>query len=311
MSSPARRLIGVALAFVLLVSACATEDDQALPFDAVVAEIFGTSDIDAYRYDIDRNASRLLAECMRAAGWEYIERAPLPQQPTEAELASLEYVSENGFGIVSTFMAWLESDNLIDQQRDPNLAYLQTLTPEELTAYVIDLEGVEAPPGQVREDTGCQGEATAAFADWERFFDALPQFTGMAEARDTHPDFVSARSEWQACMLNQGYDYLEPEVIRSDVTQRMSAQVEEAAPNGQLPIEFIDGEWVVDPDLMPLLEEIAAFERSVAVANHQCNETVGERFDAVEREVQQEFVDANQAIIDELLADTDAASNPT
>lgn len=311
MTSHARRLIGAALAFLLLVSACATDDDQALPFDAVVAEVFGTSDIDAYRYDVDRDASRLLAECMRAAGWEYIERTPLPQQPTEVELASLEYVTENGFGIVSTFLAWLESDNLVDQRRDPNLTYLQTLTPDELTAYVIDLEGVEPPPGQTREDSGCQGQATAAFTEWERFFDALPQFTGMAEARDTHPDFVTARTDWQACMLDMGYDYLEPEVIRSDVTQRMSVQVAEVAPDGQLPIELVDGEWIVDPTLMPLLDEIAAFERSVALANHRCTETVSERFDAVELEVQQEFVDANQAIIDELLAGTDAESNPT
>jgi len=300
-SRNARRLGSAALALLLLLSACASSDNQALPFDAVVTEVFGTSDIDAYRYGIDRDASRLLAECMRAAGWEYTERTPLPPQPTEAELASLEFVTENGFGIVSTFLAWLASDNLTDQQRDPNLSYLQTLNAEEIAEYVVPLEGVEPPLGEIREDTGCQGEATAAFADWDRFFDVLPQFTGMAEARDTHPDFVTARNDWQACMLNMGYDYAEPDVVRSDVTQRMNAQVAEVAPNGELPIEFVDGGWVVDPALMGLLDEIADFERSVALANHQCTETVSERFDAVEREVQQEFVDANQNTIDELL----------
>ncbi len=102
-------------------------------------------------------------------------------------------------------------------------------------------------------------------------------------------------------MLDRGFDYAEPDAIRTDVISRMRDTVNEVYPRGQVPLAEVDGVTVVDPTVDALLDELVQFERAAARANIECTEPVANEFDAVERLVQRAFLDRNQAAINELL----------
>ena len=282
-----------------------TSDGDVAPFDAVLIELFGTDDTDEYLMTVERDAAELVVLCMEAAGFEFQipAEAVAASQPDPRSIADAETM---GFGIIASFRGELDDfDPTAAGQVDPNRVYLSTLTAAEIQRFLLTLQGVEAEPGQLREDGGCNGSASEeAYGDWNRFFDTLPAFTALGEERDTHPDWVSTRSLWRDCMVERGFDYAEPEVIRTDVITRMRATVAELYPDGQLPLVQQDGVFMVDPEVNTLLDELFEFEQQAAIANVECTLPLADRFDAVEHEVQQSFVDRNRVAIDELLAAT-------
>ena len=181
-----------------------------------------------------------------------------------------------------------------------NRPYLETLPAVDIERFFMALDGEPAEPGQLQTESGCNGQASEqAYADWVRFFEALPQYTAMGEERDTHPDWLAARSEWQTCMLDKGFDYDEPEAIRKDVAVRMDALA--TSESGGIAIRTADGVQL-EPEIELLLSDMFDFERSAAVANFRCTAPLVDAFTQVEREVQQGFVERNQLVIDELLA---------
>ncbi len=187
------------------------------------------------------------------------------------------------------------------QAQDPNVTYVTALPPAERDRFFFTLDGAEPEPGQ-RRDGGCNGEASdVSYGDWLRFSQALPNYTAMGEERDTHPDWLAARQVWRTCMNERGFDYSEPDAIRTDVIARMRETVAEVYPSGRVPVIVVDGVSEIDPSVDALLADLVDFEIRAAVANVECTEPVADDFDAVDRLVQQGFVDRNQATIDELL----------
>ena len=303
------RSIAALLFLGLLASACSSaEPDVAptgaaepAPFDAVLIELFGTTDTDSYLTSIERTAAEIVVACMQDAGFEFqippVTPALDPPDPT-----SLEAAQADGFGIISSFRYQLSQVDL-DAQRDPdpNVTYVSSLTSTEFDRFYFTLDGVEAEPGQIQSG-GCNGEASdEAYDDWKRFLEAIPNFTTMAEERDTHPDWLAARSIWRSCMLDRGFDYAGPDAIRTDVISRMRDTVNDVYPGGQVPLTQVGGVTVVDPTVDALLDELVQFERAAAMANIECTEPAANEFDEVERLVQQAFLDRNQAAINELL----------
>ena len=283
-------------------TAAATSDREVAPFDAVLVELFGTDDTDAYLATVERDAAELVVLCMEAAGFEFqipAEAVPAPV-PDPRSITDAETM---GFGIIADFRHRLDNFDPTAGQIDPNRIYLTTLTAAEIQRFLLTLQGVEAEPGQRSEDEGCNGTASEqAYGDWNRFFDTLPNFTALGEERDTHPDWVSIRSLWRECMVGRGFDYAEPEVIRTDVITRMRATVAELYPDGQPPLVQQDGVFTVDPEVNTLLDELFEFEQQAAIANVECTLPLADQFDAVESDVQQSFIDRNRVAIDELLA---------
>lgn len=298
----AARTVCSSLAVVLLLSACGGETQSSVPpFDAVLLELFETTDTEEYLADTERLAAEFVVTCMEEAGFEF----QIP--PPEAELEppdprSIEDARAVGFGIIAGFRFQLEQTDLEAQLRpDPNMTYLGTLELEEIERFFVALDGVEAEPGQ-RQEGGCNGFASdEAYADWLRFFEALPNFTALGEERDTHPDWLAARADWRDCMQAKGFDYSEPDAIRTDVISRMRESVDAVYPGGQLPMVEQDGAIMVDPVVDELLDDLVDFEIEAAVANVECTAPLAEQFDAVERLVQQDFVDRNRSTIDDLL----------
>lgn len=296
-----------ALVVSLLAAACGSSTESAnrpaaLPFDAVLLELFGTTDTDAYLASAERRAAEIVVACMEEAGFDFEIPPAGPVEPTQ-DRDSLEYARTEGFGVITGFLRTIDAtDFLADPSVDPNLTYLETLPAAEIDRFLVTLDGEPAEPGQLQTG-GCNGRAgDEAYADWLRFFDALPNYRSLGEERDTHPDWLAAQGLWQDCMAARGYDYTEPDAIMSDVTNRMRDIVEARFPGGDLPLVAGDDGLVLDPEVRQLLDEMADLERDAAVANVACTEPLADRFEAVDRLVQQDFVDRNRAAIDELLA---------
>jgi len=301
-----RRILSIVALAVVAAAACGSNEapanDDALPLDAVLIDLFGTADVEAYRAQIRTEANELVVTCMQAAGFEYKLAPELPMNPTETQLESADFLLKNGFGIISTFRAWLEGTDIEAQQQDPNRDYLTTLSGAEINQFFVALDGVPAEPGQLQEDGGCSAQAAdQTYVAWRAFSAALPNYPSIGEERDTHPDWLDARTQWRECMVAAGYDYAEPIAIASDVRTRMQEGIVEVYPDGTVPLEFDGERWVLHPDVIPLLDEWQAFERSAASAHVMCTAEVQDEFDAVEREVQQGFVNRNRATIDSLL----------
>ena len=297
------RAFGSLILFVVLTAACAsnTQASGPAPFDAVLIELFGTDNTDAYLVETERDAAKLVMACMNNAGFEF-QMPPLTDPLDPPEPMDLEAAHADGFGIIAGFRFQLsEFDASIPQGYDPNLAYASTLSLEEFQRFFFTLNGPEAEPGQLQEG-GCNSQSSnLAYADWLRFTEALPNFRALGEERDTHPDWLAAQAQWRSCMLDRGFDYAEPDAIRTDAFSRMRDTVNEVYPGGQVPLIETDGDFMVDPKVDILLNELSQFERSAAVANIECTEPVAQHFHKVERLVQQAFVDRNQETIDELL----------
>lgn len=299
---PPSRALSLLLTVVLVLSACGDDAEPAsAPFDAVLLELFDTTDTEEYLADTERLAAELVVTCMEDAGFEF-QIPPRESKLEPPDPRSIEDARAVGFGIIAGYRFQLEQTDFAAQLRpDPNMTYLGTLEVQEIERFFVTLDGVEPEPGQRREG-GCNGSASDdAYADWLRFFEALPNFTALGEERDTHPDWLAARVQWRECMRAEGFDYSEPDAIRSDVFSRMRETVDVVYPGGQLPMIEQDGAIMVDPVVDELLDELVDFEIEAAVANVECTAPLTEQFDAVERLVQQDFVDRHQSTIDDLL----------
>lgn len=317
MSPPVRRASAIAVALVLLLAACSSSpgtsspsddvatgdtadtDPGALPFDALLIELFGTTDTDAYLAATERRASELIVECMEDAGFEFElpEEEPAARTP---EPGDIEAAREIGFGIIADYRMQLE-DIDVTSPADPNVEYLSTLTATEVDRYFLTLDGAAPAPGQ-EPDTGCRVEASdEAYAEWSAFRQALPNHYVLDEERDGHPAWLEARAAWRDCMAERGYDYPDPDAIRSAVISTMRETVEQSYPGGQLPLVRSDTGFVVDPAVGDLLDELEQFERDAAIANIECTEPLAKDFAAVEARVQQDFVERNRQAVDTLL----------
>jgi len=291
---------------LFLVASCSgasrAQQNSVAPFDQVLLDLFGTTNIDAHFAAIDRDVPAAIVACLNDAGFAMVA-PPVGDPyvpPAEGDRAGAE---SDGFGIIASFRHELrEGGDPGDQLQRSVASYLATLTAAEIQRFVLVLDGEPAEPGQVTRD-GCEYSAVGqAYRDWNRFFAALPNFTALAEERDSHPDWIAARGEWSDCMAGRGYEYAEPAAIRSDVQRQMRAKVNEAYPGGDIAAAVATGEEVLSAELDSFLDQLVAFERNAAVANIECTEPVADQFAAVEHEVQQAFVDLHRSTIDDLLA---------
>ncbi|KAG1649145.1 hypothetical protein GQR58_029276 [Nymphon striatum] len=238
---------------------------------------------------------------MADAGFEF-EIPPASPAAATFDDTDLAVAQQSGFGIIAGFRDQIANVDVTATGEDPNVTYLSTLSSSEIARFLLTLDGVEPEAGQLKDDAGCNGTASdIAYADWVAFSEGLASYTTMGEERDTHPDWVAARLLWRDCMIERGFDYTEPDAIRTDVIARMRETVNNLYPGGQLPIVESGDGVALDPALDDLLAELTQFEVAAATANVECTAPLAADFAAVEFEVQQAFVDRNRSTIDELL----------
>lgn len=220
-------VLGAALVVVLAVPACsgASAADDPLPG----AREFGLTD--AELTDRVERTQKLIATCMKRAGFEYlpvdiatIERAQAAVR-VEPGLSERQYKERWGYSISTRF-----DDPVYTIGLGANAQIINGLPPAQRTAYELTLVG----PNK---------EGNFAFALDEEDFDATGGCTREAVSQvftpeqltggyvnpkdvlvDQDPRMRKARDDWTACMQAQGYNYRDDAgTVIDDIKARLDA----------------------------------------------------------------------------------------
>jgi hypothetical protein len=182
---------------------------------------------------------------MDKLGLRYIPQLQQLPRP-DADLPPREFTAKYGFGVTT------QLDPLPEEQADPNLAYLETLTPAERDAYQAALSGTGSDPG-------CREQATREVVTPrdEAIASADPIISELASRRDDDPRVKQAEREWEKCARSAGFP----------TTRQGAAAVAQSILGSRLEaIKLSDGTY--EP---AKLAELQAEERTLALAFFECD----------------------------------------
>jgi hypothetical protein len=181
------------------VSAAGAENMPANPLDAWFKGPVGES--------LRRgNEEQQVAACMKRAAFQWVPRVFGPSEPA-TRVGLREYRKSKGYGIYAT-----PAVGAVTAENDPNLAFMKTLTEDELLKYLDALEG---PYGADGRRGGCRDQAAAPDP-------GVARRRGNARAvqlwsdMQSSPDVVAGMKSWSQCMATAGFAGLAgPEDARS------------------------------------------------------------------------------------------------
>ncbi|MEM8925681.1 MAG: hypothetical protein AAGD35_19420 [Actinomycetota bacterium] len=218
-----RRSVWSLTLLVVLTAGCAasTNDDAtpsgaASPLDAYLGR---TTDLSSDEIQEFQRAEDLIAECMRAEGFEYqpldVDGIVTFYDP-EQDFAGLEYGSEEwierfGFGVTTLLPVALEGADYnplkVDELIDPNQSYVSSLDDAGRNAYYDALTG-----SQDGTDQGCAGSATSGADDGsavENDFYAVfgDRLLELQERIDADPRVIEDQKRAARCIAEKGSPY--------------------------------------------------------------------------------------------------------
>ena len=194
-------------------------------------------------------AERLVRECMGTAGFSYIAM-PLPTaHDADAALSPRDRVAKDGFGATTR----LDPPELAET--DPNMSYLEGLTPARQDVYRVAFLGDETPA-----DPGCQQKAqTAVHGPRETAIEAIDDLVAeLAAAKTRDPLVQRSEAAWRACARAAGLPVgrQDAQAMGHDLFAARLAQVD-------------DGAGATAAGRLTALQDE---ERRVALAIHACDE---------------------------------------
>jgi hypothetical protein len=301
----------------------------------------------------ERARQDAVAACMKKQGFEYTAQDPSSYvnfgstASDGLEYGSAEWVAKYGFGIST--QRWSQAavgPDLVgydDSQfqpteavADPNMGYVEGLSPEEQAAYNKALYGDTPAYDQTMSDEetastmsdgyavgGCYAEAQSASNSLETQFyqEFSDELNAMYERAQNDPRVVEATKTVSDCVASKGLEYTDQEKLFTDIDAQLSAiqallpdpgaglseeELSKASPEEldrifNQPVEFSD-------EAKSKLAEVQASEIELAKAVDACGggyEAQGKVFQEVIAEYEQQFVDDNAS----RLAELKAASN--
>jgi len=301
--SPSR--LWVVLAAALFVAACGGSDDTATEISLDYAEspindLLGI-DIEVRDGDLialEHNAEVGVAECMKAAGFEY-RPVDFSEQfgggPGEVDTDSREFAELSGYGISTRPLSAFDPAELAD----PNDDIRAGLSTAELEAYQQALYGNAPPDGEpisLADQDGCVAESYATLYEAEgqlqnvgQFFsDFADELTALEERLRSDPRFIELEEQWSACMNDQGYSV----ATREDIFVELQARMAEVGDPGIEPGEDPPVDWQEAAD------EVSAWERGAAVADWDCTTVVEDEMRALRYGYEALFLDENSDRLD-------------
>ncbi len=245
-------------------------------------------------------AEELVAECMRAEGFDYVPSVPPPMEapdrltpPTPAE------ARRDGYGISTrpfeTFVAPDDAGRPLEEDE------------EEAPARAAYDEALYGDPNTLADDeyrpigsTGLGGcyEAgyRAAFADLAAAIERAEPLIDDLQARfESDPRIVALEGEWRRCMAAAGFPFSSQEEALRMLNDRFSGIVDVRDADGDP--ETPEVTYVYDP---AALEALRADERAIAEADATCSESLRETATAVWREYERRFEDEHAEVLDEV-----------
>lgn len=226
--------------------------------------------------------------------------------------------------------------------------YVETLGEAGRAAYKVALYGDQSSldPGlsndEARRALLASGRAGCFFVAWEdtrtpeeRKLEAFGEqfgelFVDLEVRVAADPRVMAVMGDWRQCMGEKGYTFDDPSepmaeitALVSDLTGRIFG---ESGPPGGVRLEgdalreltdaefdeYIKGFRPLNPEITPELQveidELTELEIRVASASIECGEGMRSVQDTVRRELEQRFVDDNEALIIAMLESLDAPS---
>jgi hypothetical protein len=250
---------------------------------------------------------QLVAECMARHGFRYIPVDPPgavgavgalgAADPVGAPvLTRRQFVDRYGFGISTTAgptepagssgstgpHGRTTSTTAID---DPNAALVSALSASARRAYDEALYGPGAGSPNAPGPTGCEGEAMAALAS--RTIDPVvargePEIARLYQQVAADPRVEAAEHVYAICMAKAGYHAVRQPQDALDLVNQRLRQVSE-------------GGDASDPGLMA---ETRRFELRVARDDYRCGLPLERVRLVVQRDVEQDFIDANRDLLE-------------
>lgn len=276
-----RVLAGLAALVMSVAGAGCAQESQA---DAGGAELPGIEEFGLTEEEFTDHVERtqaLIAECMAAAGFEYV---PVDVKTIEAAqdrvrqdpgVTRREYKEKWGLGVTTRF------DNPVrDSGLGPNLAILEGLPESDREAYSRTLWGDDPRADFVftldEEDFsstgGCTREAVAQVFTADQLRGAYVNPKDVLV--DSDPRIAEARQNWSACMHERGYEYEEDQ---DEIIEEYGERLDELT-QGEDPATLTGARA---EELRALQEE----EIAVSLADLECQI---EHTDDIYRQVEQE-----------------------
>jgi hypothetical protein len=225
-----------------------------------------------------------IAACMAALGLPYREFVDPPPAIPDAELGPREWAAKWGFGVSNSIGVL----NAMPPATDPNLAYVDSLAPNDQGAYRVALFGSSGRPG-------CNDQANAAvYGRHDRLLAGLAGDLADLETRiAADPRSVEADAGWMACLSSASF--------RPSSRGRFG---QEAIDLLTRRLEAIMGPPPGDPGFdRSTLEALQTFEIELAVRGFDCDEQVRAIGEAVRLEYEARFVEDHRAALDDIKAE--------
>lgn len=253
-----------------------------------------------------------LARCMNEEGFDYVPyvipyrftwqgrgATIVSAQTPGSSLPADQFAKQYGYGI-STM-----DDSTNKQQTNPNDAIVDAMSAAERVAYYHALYGPDVAlqkDGRVAHkeltigDSSCYQKASnEAFGDpttattnpvMNAFGPLLEAMGALTQRELADPRMVAAMQEWIDCMATAGYPgYTDLNQPRQDVSDRTTKVMGSAKDASK-----------ADPDE---LAAVRAFEIAVATADLECHVSFDATFRTVQIDVEQAFVDAHRAELEQ------------
>lgn len=320
--------VAAAAALALTLAACGSgpagapddgtspEEEAMGPLSKMFMEAYGELDEDSMTQQQAR-MEQLVAECMAEQGWEYtpvdysqIDGGMVAIEEDGPEWGTEEYAQELGYGIATWDTTEATAEPVPEGEdaewQDPNSEYVESLSETAQEEYYAALHGPQPSiedmeSGEWEYDpanAGCYGKASEevfnpggedgqnVFED-PKFEALIEDISRIYEQAEDDPRIAELRSEWTACMAEAGYAGLaSPDDARDGIMTEYDAMWQDGEPGG------------------PALEALQEKERAVALADFRCakESDVDALMIEIQHELEQDFIDAHRAELEELLA---------
>lgn len=223
-----------------------------------------------------KQAEDMIAGCMAFNGFEYVAEVGSSgndETAIDREQNALEHARDDGFGLVSAYLASQEEVELT--LGGPNAEYFEELAPDTQETYLEALDGT-----QENGFEGCRSEAQlfTMNTDPSRVYQD-EAFRELVAALDTLPEEIAEdprtnalQLSWNECMLEQGFTEL---THRSELEESLQAELEALSD--------------------PTTEQLEAFrEREIAAATAEMTCAIETQWaattEAIEQEHHEQFV---------------------
>lgn len=185
--------------------------------------------------EVELEMQNAVQQCMTGLGWEYT--VVTSDASLGGDLAAGagdgadEFAEQFGYGISIELDPALigAGGGAAAPTDDPNIAYAESLPPDQQEAYYKDLFGATFGSSGAGDDNaeaelgGCMGEASRAALGDGSLEQLTEQFERVDELVRADPRVIDAVKAWAACMSAKGYSYAAPEDPMSDFSERLAA----------------------------------------------------------------------------------------